>query len=288
MASSYQTGSQPPSLLDRLPDEILQMILQHAMTREFPLFLESSSSSSSSPSPSPGGIGVDVPDLRPPRPRHPPMTIHYRHSGLTTSLNGGSRDRDRDVYAPQAEHRADWLRVNATCRRLRRVGKEAFFAAKVVAVAQPGLPDMWRFGLAHDLLAEGDREVALRCVRHVVLVHERWWSTYALTQLKTLVTPFSRLETCTLFFDSVAASNATAVYPVLAQGMRSEKGKEQEGEQEKGKASGIFPMPPELRQALVRDGVPDRLELRVAFAPPYTWDYFEYYMIEFIYPFLQG
>ena len=77
--------------MDRLPDELLQKILNHVMMRDDPFCIQ-----------------------------------EYFHD-----RNGGAdRDLQR-LHPSQRSHLLDWLLVVGTCERLRRLGKEAFFSQKV-------------------------------------------------------------------------------------------------------------------------------------------------------------
>ncbi|CAF3627238.1 unnamed protein product [Fusarium graminearum] len=76
-----------------LSDELLIMILEHAMNRETPLWID------------------ECLQL---------LRFNYYAAGHSRP----------DVFADQDVHREDWLRINSTCRRFRRLGKEIFFRTK--------------------------------------------------------------------------------------------------------------------------------------------------------------
>ena len=80
--------------MDRLPDEIVQIILNYAMMSDDPFCIQ-----------------------------------EYFHD-----RNGGTDRNLQRLHHSQRSHLQDWLLVVGTCQRLRLLGKEAFFSQKIFAM----------------------------------------------------------------------------------------------------------------------------------------------------------
>ena len=120
------------NLLNRLPDELLHRILQFVLWEEQPFWLEHCTelprhrlktdgderSLSLLGDGVAGGNGV-----------YPSRVVEQR---LTTT-----------VELSQAVHQQDWIIINSTCRRIRRLGKPLFFQTKDIAV-KTSLPDKYK------------------------------------------------------------------------------------------------------------------------------------------------
>ena len=114
--------------MDRLPDEILQQILNNVMKRNDPFCIQ-----------------------------------EYFHD-----RNGGA-DRDlQRLHHSQRAHLLDWLLVVGTSRRLRRLGKEAFFSQKIFVMDSPYASKLRN--LEAGFLSTQDQHTAVGLIRAIVLI----------------------------------------------------------------------------------------------------------------------
>ncbi|KAL8753939.1 MAG: hypothetical protein Q9199_004698 [Rusavskia elegans] len=131
------------SSLLSLPDEILSMIMAFTMASEEPvklrLFLD---------------LNRDFNDQQDCHKRSPPG---FRFS---------SPSRLDLLPLDQKEHYLDWLVVNGTCNRIRRVGKSAFFREKSFMIHE-SLFHALRANKVTNMTAS-DLALAKTCIRHVV------------------------------------------------------------------------------------------------------------------------
>ncbi|KAK8860017.1 hypothetical protein PGQ11_010751 [Apiospora arundinis] len=98
--------------LDRLPDEILQEILDFAMTRDFLLFIDH---------------------------LFPEPLIGLTSNPQTMLAASRSRTETRRCSPGRADYRRDWIAISSASRRIRRLGRESFFRVKVLALATSDL-----------------------------------------------------------------------------------------------------------------------------------------------------
>ncbi|CAJ2506459.1 Uu.00g005890.m01.CDS01 [Anthostomella pinea] len=166
----------PVPYFDRLPDEILQKILNHAMERDTPFFPEACA------------------QMFKKRPRQ----LLSDRSGLWAAGWTGDALRNHAAMqlatglpASQSVHFCDWLIINSTNRRFRRLGKESFFASKTFAMS-PNLPG----GLVSLLIFKDplDCELALRYIRSIILVGVTTHTATNWLQLPKIMRTFSRLQ----------------------------------------------------------------------------------------------
>ncbi|KAM0562842.1 hypothetical protein ACHAPJ_001682 [Fusarium lateritium] len=110
--------------LDRLSDELLLNILRHALTQEIPLWADQC--------------------LQLPRHQYPRSKTGWDNlpSGIVPEVGSwsyGITEVDEYLTATvepsQDVHRHDWLMVNSTCQRIRRLGKEVFFSTRSFVVS---------------------------------------------------------------------------------------------------------------------------------------------------------
>ena len=124
-----------------------------------------------------------------------PTEIYYRHSGLRV------RYGTHLPAAQQPQHIADWLFVNSTSSRVRRLGKPVLFAAKPLA-ATSALVDQLRTGTGTSIMmSPKDQSLALSEVRELVLVDFNSQRPTALVKLHSRVRSFTQLQRCHLLFD---------------------------------------------------------------------------------------
>ncbi|KAK8054553.1 hypothetical protein PG994_009620 [Apiospora phragmitis] len=142
--------------LDRLPDEILQHILDLAMVRDSTFYIDN------------------------PYPKKQYL-VGPGHKYPVLKAADGSRDERCTPLHPfslRPDHQRDWLAANSVSQRLRRLGRPAFFRAKVIAMESSrflGVPgeSLSRTALAGAYMpiqGPPDRAAALACLRHIVLV----------------------------------------------------------------------------------------------------------------------
>ncbi|PGG96921.1 hypothetical protein AJ79_09400 [Helicocarpus griseus UAMH5409] len=139
----------------QLPNEVLSMIIDHAMTRDDPLFLDYL--------------------LQNP---YPVEKARRRADYLPDKDIETAARRERKVYTSwpnpdqfylspsQRPHLQDWCFINSTCRLLRTLGKPAFFARKTF-VLSPELADKFRNSRLRGLSKE-DQQLARRCFTSLV------------------------------------------------------------------------------------------------------------------------
>jgi hypothetical protein len=172
------TNIGPASPFDRIPDEILHQLLYYTMLRPSVFNPETFIQIRSRP--------VHVP----PGPRIA-MSITYPHANITARLTTFRS-------ACQTEHAADWLAINTTNRRIRRVGKECFWSAKAVAL-RPTYPALVQKGDKR-FIAIADMALALGRVEHIVIVNGVLVQPIAFLKIPKILRAFPRLRTCRMQF----------------------------------------------------------------------------------------
>ncbi|KAK7959365.1 uncharacterized protein PG986_004219 [Apiospora aurea] len=251
--------------LDRLPDEILQHILDLAMDRDSPFYLDN-------PSPK----------------REFPVPPDHTYPALEAA--DGSRDArctPRHPFSRRPDHQRDWLAANGTSRRLRRLGRASFFRAKAIALtcddqlmraaaaADRGddLPlwDVFR-GARSPILNWRDLPDALACVRHLVLVDTRIQRPTWFLQLPKLLAPsgaFPRLRRCTLLYEYRLEPDR---YPAQAQAAGGVDTSQHDPEWITAACALARPVPAELRELLLGVGASPQVEFEEALGPgARTW-----------------
>ncbi|KAI0597461.1 hypothetical protein F4775DRAFT_560315 [Biscogniauxia sp. FL1348] len=254
MASSTAVGSP----LDRLPDEILQHILHFAMESHVPFFLEYYTEARRHLE----RDGYNA--VEPVPPVFERWSVHYMHGNVTSSLKAKQ-------CPTQMEHMADWISINSTNRRIRRLGKEEFFRAKVLAMTH-ALPGKLQTGAVRDLVSPEDRALALEYASDVVLVYNNPYSPAEFVGLAKRLQPFSRLKACTLLFGYQLNNPPRMVARAVAGTPETE---------------GRFKMPDDFRQLLVGNGVPEHMDLRVAIHGRITWPVYMDTLVQYVYPILR-
>ncbi|KAI1638669.1 hypothetical protein F4809DRAFT_599243 [Biscogniauxia mediterranea] len=248
------------SPLDRLPDEILQHILYFAMKSRSPFFLEYYNEASIYLK----NYSYSYDEVEPMTLELECWSVYNQHPSVTVS-------RKARQCPTQVEHKADWISINSTNRRIRRVGKGEFFKAKVLAMTH-ALPEKLQTGAVHDLVSPEDRALALKYARDVVLVHNNPCKPTEFIGLAKRLKPFPRLEGCTLLFGYQLRMRPKRVVQAVA------------GTPETG---GRFRMPDDFRQLLVGSGVPERMDLWVATHGPTTWSAHMDNLVRYVYPILR-
>ncbi|KAI0403453.1 hypothetical protein F4802DRAFT_290009 [Xylaria palmicola] len=99
----------------------------------------------------------------------------------------------------QQSHLKDWCIVNATSRNIRRLGREAFFSAKTIAMSY-SLPQQLRNGTFSAFGTAADQQIALRCTRSINLVDMMMTCPSTFMQLPATLQAFPKLERGKLSF----------------------------------------------------------------------------------------
>jgi hypothetical protein len=167
MASTPQIQG---DFLNRLSDDILQIILDLAMERDSPFY-------------------VDDPRLSQDRVVHP---------------NGRDRLHDRTL---QPVHRTDWITINSINRRMRTLGKVSFFSMKIFAI-HDDLPARLQRNDPNSIngMMPHDQALALRYIRDIIIVNPKQASPSTYLALPQILAAFPCLRRCTLLVGS-ATSN---------------------------------------------------------------------------------
>jgi hypothetical protein len=155
---------QQASILNRLPDDILRVILDFAMARDSPFHIDNQ------------------------RLDQKRFVFPY----------GQPKVHDRTL---QPVHRMDWIAINSTTRRIRTLGKVSFFSIKTFAIhkdlparLQRNEPNAINGMMLHD------QALALPYIRDIIFVDSKHTSpSFFLTLPKTLAA-FPSLRRCTLLF----------------------------------------------------------------------------------------
>lgn len=145
------------SILDRLADETLQHILDFAMARDSPFYIDD------------------------PFPRMTP-SVHIRmchrvsvlesSTGAKDPLFAGNRgDKPVHQHASQSVHWTDWIAINSASRRIRALGKLSFFRAKTIAM-HAELPARLQRNDTKGIkrMLPNDQALALSYIRDIVIV----------------------------------------------------------------------------------------------------------------------
>lgn len=152
------------STLDRLSNDVLRLILDFAMARDSPFY-------------------IDDPRL-----------------GKDPSTYGDGFDRLHD-HTLQPIHRKDWIAVNSTSRRIRALGKVSFFSTKTFAIHNDFPTRLQRHdpnNIKGMMLA--DQALALAYIRDIIIVNTRQTSPTILFTLPQTLAAFPCLRRCTLLF----------------------------------------------------------------------------------------
>ncbi|KAI0405237.1 hypothetical protein F4802DRAFT_597366 [Xylaria palmicola] len=147
---------------DRLPDELLLLILNHAMEQ-----------------------------------RTPPFFPEYCVQTVRESCTG-QKSTDAPLSS-QSAHLKDWRGISMTSRRIRGLGREAFFGAKTIAMTS-SFPERLRKGTFAAFGGPSDQELALRSIRSIILVDVVAYSPSVFILLPKILRLFPKLgETVILF-----------------------------------------------------------------------------------------
>jgi hypothetical protein len=256
-------SSPPTSILDKVPDEILKEILDYTMTRDYPFFPE---------------YCLD-PSLRLETERWDAhynstptalraFTIHYPHSNTRTKIL-------RPIDDSQAVHLADWLLVNTTNSRIRRLGKECFWSNKVIAMSSQypsHLQQNASISTTAPNLASTDQGFALKYTQEVMFVDNFRMFGARFIALQKNVDAFPRLRKCTFIFGYTFAANKTSA-SVLKWTAQSGKQRFVRRQAMNGSAQLVVHVPvmtdtpPLLKELLVAAGMRENVQLEMLTVP---------------------
>jgi hypothetical protein len=202
------------------------------------------------------------------------MSIQYQHESAT-------RWRRRGLPTCQSVHCEDWLVLNTTCRRMRRLGKEIFFQTRCFAMtaALPGKLQQRGFSA----LSEADQELALTRIGDIVFVEENHNSPSGLLSLPRRLAVFSNLRSCKLLYGYRRGEGYNPVREAMAAAVdRSRRGTGlKEGQQgSKDKIS-------ELRHLLYDIGVSKDVYIDVVYHARADREWYESQVIQTAFPMLR-
>lgn len=241
--------------MDGLSDEILQYILDLAMTRDSPFYINP--------------LYYTDPD---PKPQFPtwyfPPPVLESSTGAKDPLfsNSGTFD-NTPVHqkTPQSNHLQDWILINSINRRIRRLGKESFFRIKVFAMKEDIPARLQKENLPKMIV--GDQRLALSCIRHIVVVDPRTGSPmWYLDRLPKILAAFPNLRRCTLLF-GFSWRETGPEWITAAMALR-------------GPTS-------VLQELMVKLGSPEGIVLEEAMGPTSNWDAMRGHLQNIVYPMLR-
>ncbi|KAI0432294.1 hypothetical protein F5Y09DRAFT_302178 [Xylaria sp. FL1042] len=149
---------------DRLPDEILLQILNDVIEPASPFF-----------------------------PEYCVQTSKERSKNQVSSFLPKLRAITTPFFSSQYIHLDKWLIVNLTSRRIRRLGREAFFRSTTIAM-NSSLPERLGNGTFSAFGSALDQEIALRNIRSIILVDLTMYIASVFLQLPKTLRAFPRLE----------------------------------------------------------------------------------------------
>ena len=253
------------SILDRLPEELLQQVLEHAMTRNSPFQI----------------------DFRPQEPNendhignmpienwHWPPLLLESSTGITDPLSVPTTAGCPHRRSQQQAHVADWVAVNSTCRLIRRLGRTAFFNAKRIAMrstlpADLMQPGRVKRGFARILSATPDYDprIDLALIRDLVIIDSKegspmWWTGLP----RLLDSSFPALQRCTLLFGHRSADGPEWVTAAVA-------------------VAG--PVRQIMRELLLGIGMSNRLVLEETIGTGTSWNENKMFLEKYVYPIMR-
>jgi hypothetical protein len=204
----------------------------------------------------------------------PAISTHYPHAAVTSRCRRG-------LPAGQIDHCADWLVLNTTCRRIRRLGKDVFFQTRCFAMtaALPG--KLQRRGFS-PTLSEADQELALAHIKEVAFVDENHNTPSGLLSLPRRLAVFPSLCSCVLVYGYRRGEGYRPVREAVAVVVASyrEDADTKEGQPESREITW------ELRDLLRDIGVPKDIHVDLAYPPGVDRDYYRSVVRQTAYPML--
>ncbi|TVY46210.1 hypothetical protein LCER1_G009076 [Lachnellula cervina] len=186
MASLPQTQT---SILDRLSDDILQHILDLAMARDSPYYIDYP------------GAGADRNTDKKAETSTCKDILKSSTGATDPHFTGCKGDTPLHHRTPQPVHRCDWIAINSTSRRIRAFGKISFFSIKTFAM-HVELPARLqrRDPKAIIGMMPHDQALALSYIRDIIIVNPRQSTPTTFLALPRILAAFPCLQRCTLLF----------------------------------------------------------------------------------------
>lgn len=201
------------SQFDRLPDEIVQEILGHAMIRGTPfsigdclrtaIAVDSSTKSNKARSqPADNACFFDMSSVA-------FSSDELRESYFDERDTRRSRLTNREICTSQwplydasidiqRPHLLDWRIAGSVCKRFRGLGKEAFFSKKVFALDFDLAKRLQELEISR--ISTQDQQTALKYISSIILIYRNVHSPSALITLPRRIAAFLSLKCLDLFF----------------------------------------------------------------------------------------
>ncbi|KMU91247.1 hypothetical protein CIHG_09059 [Coccidioides immitis H538.4] len=160
--------------MDRLPNEIWQMILDRAMIRDAPLSRQSRTR--------PNRVRVLT---RNDPEGEEPLQANSSLAPTSTSLL-------HNLHKSQKPHFLDWQLINGTCQLFRKLGKRSFFANKTFAM-EPAISEKLQQCKLKQLSVE-NQQMAVHYIRSVIFIETCLFSPRSILLLPRRVAIFPRLR----------------------------------------------------------------------------------------------
>ena len=168
----FRSSETSQSRLNCLPDELVQKILDFAMLSKSPFYLDEFLRASK-------------------------VAEHNRVGKTSHGKNGSAKipSLSDNLYdcldATQRIHLRDWRLINGTCKRFRRLGKEAFFSSKTFHMDPSQAEKLQNLQLTR--LSAEDQEAALKFIPSIVFFLSSVGSPRPFLTLPRCVSAFRRL-----------------------------------------------------------------------------------------------
>jgi hypothetical protein len=243
------------SILNRLADETLQHILDFAMARDSPFYIDDPFR------------GMTRECIK----HHNPFLVLESSTGAKDPLFTGHKDRAPiHQHAPQSVHRTDWIVINSANRRIRALGKLSFFRAKTITMHAelPAHVQRDNFKSIKRMLTN-DLALALFYVRDIVIINAKETSPVGFLQLPGRLASFPCLRRCTLLF-----------------GFSTREGAEDDIEWLSVAFALGGPVPLQLQELMTGVGMPRYFRVEEALGPGWTWEVHRDNIARYVYPML--
>lgn len=244
------------SILDRLPDETLQYILDFAMARDSPFYIDDP---------------LSVADHRLRTRRWDPPVLESSTGAKDPLFAGHNGDTPIHQRALQSAHWADWIAINSTSRRIRALGKVSFFRAKIIAM-HAELPACLQRKDFNGIkcLWPNKQALALSCIRDIIIINSKESAPAGFLQLPRTLAAFTCLRRCTLLFGfSTRVGGEDDVEWITAAFV----------------LGGSIPLT--MQKLMAGVGMPVDFRLEEAMGPGWTWAEHRKSMEKFVYPMLK-
>ncbi|TVY62912.1 hypothetical protein LSUE1_G008506, partial [Lachnellula suecica] len=234
--------TQQRQFFDGLADEILQHILDLAMARDSPCYLDD---------PCPGvnrSLRTGFSNGYPPFLESPTGAKDPLFS--STGLRGKTPVHQR---APQSVHRKDWIAINSTNRRIRALGKVSFFRVKTMAMRTKLPLRIQRGDFTGFRMCPSDQILALSLIRDTVIIDPKEASPMTCLELPKVISAMPYLRRCTLLFGFRLVDGQDDVEWITAAFVLG------------------GPVHLELQELMVGNGIRSSFKLEEAMGPAGTW-----------------